>query len=183
MAIDALSVWKSTMAALPKTTDNTWAANFSGWINDRLASADTDPTQLVNATPLSFVLDDAGMQSDLEALSPSSNATTAIADFADAFEASLNNTVVVVTAGAFIPPSGPTTLFSAVSSTTIDAASITAAKAKINELASEPPVADVDDSKFPEKYREAFLLLTITVIGTDSDGPPNPLTAAAVKII
>ncbi len=57
-------------------------------------------------------------------------------------------------------------------------------KAKVQELASSVPVADASNSDFPVKMREAFLLLTGTVTGTNSVIPiPGPLVAALVSFL
>jgi len=91
--------------------------------------------------------------------------------------------LAAVSAGAFIGVSAPPTLFSAVATTLIDPPSILLAKAKILELVTAPPEADAQDSLFPEKFRDATLLLTITVSGTNSVTPtPAPLSAASVPL-
>ena len=183
MAVDALSVWKTTLAALPKVADNSWADNFANWYADRIVNITTNPSALV---PTGFVFTFAKpvFKSALLALTPTTSALAGITGFANAWESALNATTVVVASGSFIPPSSPHTLFSAVASTIIDPASIAAGKAKIIELVSAPPVADAMNSLFPIKFRDATLLLTITVTGTNSVTPtPGPLTAPLVPLI
>ena len=80
----------------------------------------------------------------------------------------------------------PNTIFSVVNTTVIDPTSIALGKAKILELVTAPPVSDPQLSQFPTKFREATLLLTITVSGLDSTPPggggPLPLVAANIPI-
>lgn len=188
MAIDALQIWKDELAALPKVADTSWAANFAAWYADRLAGITTSPAALV---PSGFVFTFAqpAFAAQLLALGPETSALAGITGFANAWEAALNATTVVVAPGSAIPPPTPPTIFSVVISTTIDPASIAAGKAKLLELVTAPPVADPQNSQFPVKFREATLLLTITVIGLDSQPPPSagpgpqPLTAANVPLI
>ncbi len=188
MAIDPLSTWKSTLAALPKVADASWAANFAAWYAGRIVGITTDPSALV-PTGFVFTFNQALFASGLSSLGPTPSAVAGITAFADAWLASMQASTAVVAPGSFAPPSSPTTLFSVVNSTTIDAASMTAARSKLLELTSAAPVADANDSEFPVKFREATLLLTITVIGLDSQPPPSagpgpqPLTVAAVPLI
>lgn len=198
--IDPLATWRSTLAALPKVSDNSWAANFAGWVADRISATgaadgkgiETKPTNLTLASPppggFIFTFDEATFATQLQALTPTTDPSAGINGFANAWATAIAGTVfpttLNVTPGAFIPPTSPTTLFSAVTSVLLDPASILAAKAKIIELASSTPVDDPNLSEFPVKFREAFLLLTITVVGLDSTTPtPVPLTAANVPLI
>lgn len=188
MAIDGLGTWQSELANLPKVADNSWASNFSAWYASRLTGITTDPSFLV-PTGFIFTFAQGVFTGQLVTLTPTDNATTGITNFANAWETALNATTVVVAPGTFKPPTSPTTLFSAIISTTIDTASIAAGKAKLLELVSATPVADPLDSLFPTKFREATLLLTITVIGLDNQPPPSvgpgpqPLTVSAVPLI
>ena len=187
MAIDPLSTWRSTLAALPKVADTSWAANFAAWYAGRVVGITTDPVAL---SPTGFLLtfNEALFASSLIALTPVSNALAGITGFANAWETAILTSIYPATLtllpGSFIPPSTPATLFSVISSVVITPASIAAAKAKIIELASAPPVDDVNDSEFPVKFREATLLLKINVIGVNSIVPvPTPLSALDVPLI
>lgn len=183
MAIDPLSTWKTTLAALPKTADNSWADNFANWYADRIAGITTDPSALV---PTGFVFTFAKpiFKTQLLALTPTPSALAGITGFANAWETALNATTVVVAPGTFKPPSSPATIFSVVASTIIDPASIAAGKAKIIELVTAPPVDDAMNSQFPIKFRDATLLLTIIITGTNSATPtPSPLTVSNVPLV
>ena len=198
--IDNLATWRSTLAALPKVSDNSWAANFAGWVADRLSPVtavdtkgiETDPLvlTLVSPPPAGFVFTfpEASFATALQALSPTTDASAGIQSFADAWEDALNSLVfpasLSVTLGAFAPPTSPTTLFSSVTMVTLVPASITAGKNKIIELATSTPVDDPNLSEFPVKFREAFLLLKIKVVGLDSTTPtPVPLTVDNIPLI
>lgn len=183
MAIDPLSTWKSTLAALPKVADTSWAANFAAWYAGRIVAITTDPASLV-PTGFVFTFNQALFASQLIALTPVNDALSGITGFANAWEAAILATTVVVAPGTFQPPTSPATLFSVIATTVIVPASIAAGKAKIIELASSPPVADVNDSEFPLKFREATLLLKINVTGTNSVTPtPGPLSVLNVPLI
>lgn len=186
MAVDILQIWKDELANLPKVTDTSWAANFSAWYADRLTGITTDPAALV-PSGFVFTFAESIFAAQLIALTPTTSALDGIQGFADAWEVALNATTVVVAPGSAVPPPSPSTTFSAVTTTVIDPASIAAGKAKLIELVTAPPVADPQDSLFPVKFREATLLLTITVSGLDSTPPgsggPLPLVAANVPLI
>ena len=171
MSIDSLSVWKSTLAALPKVEDSSWSLSFASWYTSRIVNITTNPSSLVplgfSSTFATTVFKDA-----LAALGPSSSAAAGIAGFAGAWEDALNATVIVVGPGSFAPPTSPPTMFSLVTTTTITPASIAAGKAKILELVTAPLVSDPNDSLFPQKFRDATLLLKITIVGLDSQPPP-----------
>lgn len=183
MAIDPLSTWQATLAALPKVSDNSWAPNFAAWYANRLTGITTNPLFLV---PVGFVFTFAQstFASELQGLTPVTTSLAGITNFANAWETALNSTTVLLAPLSFKPPSTPATLFSVVASTTIDTASIAAGKNKLLELIAAPPVDDPTLSQFPIKFREATLLLTITAIGTNSIVPvPTPLTVPLIPLI
>lgn len=186
MAIDPLITWQNTFAALPQVADNSWALNFATWVYDRVVNIAMNPTQLTGT--LTFIFNKTLFASQLATLTPTLNTLSGVTNFANAWETAILTTVFPTTlnvaAGAFIPPSTPATLFSVINSVILDPASIAAAKAKIIELATTTPTADPYMSEFPKKFREAFLLLTITVTGLDSTAPtPLPLIVNAVQLI
>lgn len=187
MAVQPLATWRSTLATLPKVATPAWALNFANWYHQQIIPGIT--TNPANLTPVGFVFTFpvATFATQLQALGPAPTALAGITGFANAWETALLATVVVVAPGSFIPPSTPATLFSVVNSTIITPASIAAGKAKLLELVTAPVVADPLLSEFPVKFREATLLLKITVTGlnsvTPANGGPNPLTAPNVPLI
>ena len=185
MAIDPLSVWKSTLAELPAVADNSWSETFAGWYHSRILSIETNPSQLI---PSGFVFNfqESVFAAQLSSLTPVDNSLAGITGFANAWEAALLASTAVLAPGSAIPPPTPKTIFSLINSTVIDPSSIAAGKAKILELVTAPAVSDTQNSEFPEKFRDATLLLTITTQGLDSQTPPDgpqPLMAAAVSLI
>ena len=188
MAIDPLSVWKTELANLPKVSDSSWALNFANYYADRLINITTNSSQLV-PSGFVFTFSVSTFQSELVSLPPTDDPIAGATSFANAWETALNASTAIVAPGSFIPPTSPMTLFSSIISTVIDPTSIAAGKAKLLELVSAPPVADPQNSLFPVKFREATLLLTITINGLDSQPPPaagpgpQPLTAANVQLI
>jgi hypothetical protein len=168
MAIDSLAVWQSTFEALPKQAD--WTQNFVDWVDDRVTSKMELPGLFhASGTPFTFTFTKATMKTALDALTTTDDQAQAISDFADAWGDAVTASVAVVIPLTYIGTDTPTTKWSVVTTTLIDPASITAGKAVINTLASEPPAAT---SKFPEKFRDAFLSLTVTTTGLDSTPTP-----------
>lgn len=183
MAVDPLATWQSTLAALPKVGDNSWAMNFASWYAGRIVGIAPSPAALV-PTGFVFTFNTALFASGLQTLPPTASAAAGITAFANAWLAAMDASTAVVAAGTFKPPSTPATLFSVVATTVIDTASKTAAKAKLLELITAPAVGDATMSQFPIKFRDATLLLTITVSGTNSVTPtPGPLVVPAVPLI
>lgn len=177
MAVNALSIWQSTLAALAKTEDASWATNFAAWYADQIAGIEPDPSTLTPAG-WSFTFAQPLFVTELTALAPTDDATTGISGFADAWETAILATAASCSAGTTY--GGAT--FGSVSSTVIDPPSIVAGKAKIMELVAAATVADALDSEFPAKFRDATLLLTITVTGTDSSSGA-PLVAPEVPLV
>jgi len=177
VTIDALPIWQSTFAALPKVANNSWAGNFASWVDSRV----TNKMGLngMGGAGLSFTFNKTVFEAQLITLTPTGNALAGITAFADAWETAILASVAVVAAGSYIGSPSPSTTWSVVNTTTIDPPSILAAKNKIKELVSAPPTANALDSEFPIKFREAFLLLTITTSGLDSDSPPKSLVDTA----
>lgn len=188
MSIAPLQNWKDTFANLPKVADTSWAANFAAAYAGLITGITTDPAALV-PTGFLFTFAQPVFAAQLLALTPVGDALSGITGFAAAWEAALLASVALVLPASFVPPTSPATLFSAVTTTTITPVSIAAGKAKILELVTAPPVADAQDSQFPIKFREATLLLKITVVGLNSLPPPpagpgpQPFTAANVPLI
>lgn len=178
MAIDSLSTWKSTFDALAKQSD--WTPDFSTWVDDRVTSK-MDLPGIGHASPpaFTFTFAKSTFKAALDLLVPVADVTVGITSFSVAWETAVIASVAVVKALSFIGTLTPATQWSSVTSTVIDPASILLGKAKIIELASEDPDAP---SKFPDKFRDAFLLLTVTTTGLDSTPTPTgplPLVDAA----
>ena len=187
MAVDPLSVWKLELTSLTPVADSTWALNFANYVADRVVAIETNPSSLISTLvcPFNKVL----FASQLVSLAPTPDAATGIAGFATAWETTILTNIfpatLSVAPGAIIPPASPATTFSLITSVILDPASIILAKNKILELISSPPVSDPNSSLFPEKFREAFLALTITIIGMDSTPTPTgplPLVAANIPL-
>lgn len=185
MPVDPLQTWKDTLENLPKVINTSWALNFANWYASRISGIEPDPSSLVPAG-WSFPFPVPLFASQLQSLLPTTNALAGITGFANAWETAILATIPTMTPGTFIPPSSPPTLFSSIiPPVVIDPPSIVAGKAKIIELITSPPVADAQDSEFPVKFREATLLLTVSVNGLDSTPPPSgplPLSALFVPL-
>jgi hypothetical protein len=165
MAIAPLATWRSTFANLPLVTDTSWQANIANWVNDNISGANKLALNGMVGTGLTFTFNKASFQSGLASANN-------IAGFANALSTALTASLAVVAVGSSIAnPPTPASTFSAVITTVVDPASITAANAKILELNSAQAVESAYDSDFPLRFREAILLLTVTTSGTNSVTP------------
>jgi len=183
MAVDPQATWASTLDALPKVADGSWAQNFANWYAGRISGITTKASVVI---PVGFVFtfNAVVFKNNLSALAPTTSASAGINGFADAWVAAMNASIVVAATGTSGAPASPATTFSAIASAVIDPPSVLLAKAKLQELISAPAVDDGLDSEFPVKFRDATLLLTMTLVGTNSVAPsPSPLTIANVPLI
>jgi hypothetical protein len=182
MATDPLSTWKSTLENLEPTGEVSWALNFSNWIDERV----TD--KLVVGQKVSeskFKFGKTIFAAQLQILTPTGNAVEGITKFADAWEKALLASTMSVPPGTYFGSSSPTTTWASVESVVIDPASITKGRIILLTLAAAPVAASALDSLFPEKFRNAFLALTVTITGKDSQTPPNgplPLVLPAATV-
>ena len=160
MSVSPLQVWIDTLKALPPA--EVWAPNFASWVADRTIDAELDPSAGATFT---FVYGESALATALEALGPNPSKSLAIKDFADAWEVGLlASTLTTATASGF----------SSIAKTELDPPSIIAGKAKIQELEFSP-LTSTSDSEFPPKFRDATLLLTVTLTGTSTGGDPKVL--------
>jgi len=183
MAVDALNTWQTTFAALPLVADNSYAENIAEWYANRISGIEPNPAQF---TPVgfSFTFAESVFATELLNLSPTISSIEAINKLADAWQTAINASTISVSSGSSAPPGGTSNTFSAVTTTTLDASSITAGRTKILDLITATPVSSALDSEFPEVLRDAILLLTFTVVGLDSSpGTPQPLTVSNVGLI
>jgi hypothetical protein len=180
--IDPLATWQTTFANLPKVADTSWAQNFADWADARVTSK--MKLNGIGGPNMTFTFNKSLFAAQLIALLPTDDALAGITGFALAWEAAIIASVAATAAGSYIGAPTPSTTWSVVNSTVIDPPSIALGKAKIIELKDAPATDNALDSEFPIKFREAFLLLTVTTDGLDSDGDgPYPLidTARAVE--
>lgn len=173
MSIDALQIWKDEWALLPKVSDTSWKQNLANYIAARV----DNKLKLQTYTPSSNIAFTFNKTTFLAALAGADAGTgTGVA----AIATGIKNAVVTAGSLTFTAPisigtASPTNTYSVVASSVITAASSLLAESKINELSSAVPVSSATDSLFPVKLREAFLLLTADVIGTDTQAPtPQP---------
>lgn len=172
---DPVVDWLTTFSLLPKVMNTSWQANFANWYADRIQNLMPD-TKLDVTAGFTFTFGKSAFQTALASVS-------SIADFANAWETGLLASAVTVSTGAFVDEKSNLTLFSAVATAILDLPSIALGKAKILELVGVSPIGDALDSKFPVKFRQATLLLTMTVSGSDSSPTPVPLVAATVPLV
>jgi len=186
MPIDDLSTWQTTMADIPKVSDNSWATNFSNWTDERV----TGKAQLtgVITTNFPFSFNKTIFKNSLLTISSSVDVLIAANNFASVWEtAILASLFLNVMPGDNFGVPTPATIWSSITSSLIDIPSISVAKALlIAGLTGSSPVSDPLDSVFPEAFRSAFLSLTGTVTGLNSLPPPSgpqPLIVASVSLL
>lgn len=180
MAIDSLNIWQDGWAALPKVNDDSWKANLGDYIESRIASLKL--LSYVPNTNISFSFNKTLFVASLTGIdSGLGNGAVVIGEaFKTAILASTLALVVPISIGNPLPA----TTYSAVSSVIFDSASALLASSKIAELVNAPPVTEAKNSEFPVKLREAALLLTATISGTDTTTPtPLPLIDAFRSVI
>lgn len=190
MPIEPLQTWKDELENLPKVADNSWALNFANWYASMIIGIEPDPAALT-PTGWVFTFPAPVFAANLQSLAPTDSQLDGISGFADAWLAAAQISTIVVAPGTIVgpPPGTPPAIFSVVNpppETQIDPSSVTAAKAKILELVTAPPAGSAQDSQFPEKFRDATLLLTISVSGLDSTPTPAgplPLSVANVPLV
>ena len=178
MAIDSLTVWQNGWANLPKVNDDSWKQNLGDYVEARTANM-----SLATYTPSTNVTFSFNKSLFVQTLDGVSGANL-VPILSDAFELAIIGSPIAVSPGTYIGVSTPATTFSVVSSSLFDLASAALGAAKILELASAPKVSDPLLSDFPIKLRDAFLLLTATVSGTNSVVPtPGPLVDPVRSVI
>ena len=180
MAVDSLAIWKDTLEKLQPTGNISWAINFANWVDQRVTS------KLVVGGGVSeskFTFNKAVFAAALQLITPSSDALSGIKNFADAWEKALIASIIVVPPGAFLSQKSDSTTWSVVASSIIDPPSILIGKAIILTLVTAPLVGSARESLFSEKFRNAFLALTVTVTGTNSDSKsPAPLVSPLTPV-
>jgi len=165
MTVDSLQVYTNTLEALPKV--EVWAANFAKWVADRTIDAELEESAEADFT---FEYGQSSLKTELELLGINPSLSDAISDFSDAWETGLNASVLTTLTAVG---------FGSITKTEFDLATVTAGKAKIQELENSPPTP-TSESKFPEKFRDATLGLTVTITGTTPGGDPKVLAGVAV---
>lgn len=174
MSLDDLQTWKQTFKdQVVPTGGDDWPDNLTDWYVGLFDAPKVSlPGLTIVATPLPVVFGASAFKAIYSNLTSDLSQADAIAIIANAWEAGLLTSTVTVLPGDSIGVPVPTTIWSAVTSTVIDAPSIALGKAKILELIGAPNAKDALDSQTPVKFREATLLLTVTTTGLDSTPTP-----------
>ena len=181
MSTDSLQDWIDTYVEdVPNVTDSSGPAKNARWTDARVTGKLDTPglVGLVSGTGFTFTFNKAVYQSQLSLIT-GIGTTLDIQKLATAWETAVLASAAAVLSGTSIgsPPTNVNT-WSAAPGTVIDIPSIALGKAKILELVDSPDDVEAEDSEYPVKMREAFLLLTMTTTGPDSTPPGSggPLT-------
>lgn len=181
--IEILPLWKLELQKIKPSANSSFAKDIAQWYYLSTIGTQANPT-IILAPGFLFTFQTAILETKLLTLGPSLNVVAQAIQLAEAWEAAILASTVVVAPGASLLPTTPATLFSVVSATVIDPDSIQIAKAKIVEiLSSSTPATSALDSKMADAFYEAATKLTITITGINSVPPPaGPLPLVAPKI-
>lgn len=172
MTTDSLQDWIDTYVNdVPNVVDDSGVgpANVSDW-NDLRVTNKLDTPGLegpVSGTGFTFTFNDAVFQTQLENLIGGTK-PLGIEELALAWGSAITSSAGVVVALTSIGAPSNITTWSAISSTVIDPVSVIVGQDKIRELLFASTEKPKEESDFPVRMREAFLLLTITTTGLDS---------------
>jgi len=168
MALEALSIWRSTFNALPAVTTSAWIANFVGWTGART----TNLMELANITSSVFTFDEPTFTTELTNNAViTTNLDAALQVFVDAWGTAVLSSTMVVTGGTGF---GKTDI-----QATGSVSNISSAKSQLKtDLLAGGLTADSNTSVFPPAFRDAFLALVYSVTG-DSLNPSPPPTRIA----
>lgn len=164
MALNADSVWLSTLSALPIVSNSSWVSNFANWIDGELTSL----LELSTISSDTFTFDKAQFETELANLPISSNKSQASQNVADAFMGAITVSSMSVTGGSGF---GYTSI---IATGTVNNESSVNSTMKSN-IESVPNVTDVNDTVFHTAVRSAILTLIYQVSGTGVIGSPPPV--------
>jgi hypothetical protein len=162
MALNPLSVWKSTFAtAIVPTSGNSWAMNLANWAGDQ-----ADLMQMTLITGGTFTFNRSTFASELLTnVSPSTNKSLALDKFVDAWETAVLASSMSVSGGTGFG-------FSAIVGSGIASNTASIKTSLKATLMSGSNSADINDSVFPQAFRSAFASLIFNVTGMGV--PPSP---------
>ena len=170
MSINALQDWKDSFAAIPLVNDQTWKDNLADWLESNVSDM-----KLAGYSPsanISFTYDKATFSSSLPDSDTLGSPAVFLNAVASAFQSSINSSSLVITP----PMSSPA--FTAITSSIVDVASVSAGMAAI-QAAVLVNVEVAEDSGLIPAMRNAFTSLTYTVSGIIG-GNPTTLPAQGV---
>jgi hypothetical protein len=153
--------------------DDTWKADLATFIDDHVGSLVCNGVKDEDGT-------DAGTFTWAKSVFEAALSTGTKENLAAAWESAALGSSMAIPALSYIGSLTPTSQWSVVASVVVDPASVAAGKAKIlSDLATIQNVSLANQSTFPVTLRAAFLLLTVTITGTDNNTGSNaPLTDA-----
>jgi len=185
MTLEALSTWKSTFKTdiLP-VSDASWPDSMTDWYADRINTPLLNlPGLTLASPPLPVTFGKAAFKAIFQTLAQPNSQSVAMNIIANAWEAGLIASTVLVKALDSVGTPSPATTWSVVTTSVFDPASIALGKAKILELIGAPNEEDAEDSQTPIKFREATLLLTVTTTGLNSVTPTAGALVDAARAV
>ncbi len=182
MAVDALATWEDTWENLPLDAVGAFPATVTNWLDARVVNFTFNPASL--GGPVSaFTWAKATFQAGITNMIPELDQNIGVTILANAWRDAINASTINALVGSFLPPDTPATRFSVVSSTTIDAASVTAARSALIAalLAAQPNLGF--PFPVPTELRTAFLSVTYTATGLHSLVIPVSLTVPGIAVL
>jgi len=185
--MDLLTVWKSTFAVLPLDATGppgvVYPTTLAAWIAARV------DVKMIHGPPFGgpppvFTFDQPTFAAGIAGLPQDPIGLPGPTAFADAWKAAILTSIMVTPVGTFIGSPAPPSLYSAVFSTIVTTALLTAAHALlITNLIAAVPAATGLLSTYPDALFTAFSGLGYDVSGLDSVLPiPGPLLGSSTVI-
>jgi hypothetical protein len=189
--IDALDIWLDEFEKLPNDpTGDMSPTDMANFINDRVTGKLDTSTSIVKWDPApSFTWQKSIFEDTLRAISkvPSSDPIIPAIKIATGWQnAVLASKVLIQPQAKMNPPFPATNGIAATAVSIIDPASVALGFAYlVIQLSGVVPVPTRKGAVFPRAIREAFLMLTVTISGIDTQVPPVgpiPYTYPMTKI-
>lgn len=185
MAQDSKSVYKAQWdIEVPNDPTGTkFAQNIGNFIANRVDGKLSLTGGITLASPASFTFNKGVFVALIQALQPTTDPIAGRKKIADAWQAAVLASTMVVPAGAYVGASADPTKFSVISLVLpIPAAGYASLLAG---LLAAPLAGAALQTKFPEELFTAFTLVTYSIAGLNSLHPPdgpNPLTTVGTAI-
>lgn len=178
MAIDSLDIWLDEFEKLPQDpTGDQSPRDLANYINDRVTRKMETSSSVVKWSPEpSFTWQKAIFENVLRIICkiPSPETVTPAIKLATAWkEATLISTFSIQPQAKMNPPAPATTGIAASAGAVIDPSSVALGFTYlVSQLSSILPARTRQESAFPRAFRQAFLMLTVTISGVDTTTPP-----------
>lgn len=168
--LDPADTWAKKFKDLKPVADPSWSMTLATTVGSLVTGKLEIATIMGSPATFNFMVPT--FAGALASLAPVQTAPEGAKGFADAWEAAINSSIMLVLPGAYVGAPAPPTLYSVVFSTIVDPPSVALAKVGlISALVAIKPSEDAAKD-FASAFRNAFLALTWTTQGLNSLPPP-----------